>query len=81
MKFILGFKRGFLGFPHLVQGKWKTLETTENRMVKTFEHPASDVEISPRFRVRTHVRKRNAALAALPILEKHRDSDYFSLTC
>lgn len=50
-------------------------------MVKTFEHPASDVEISLRFRVRTHVRKRNAALAAIPILEKHRDSDYFSLTC
>ena len=57
------------------------LETTESRMVKTFEHPTPDVEISPRFHVRTHVRKRNASLAAFPILEKHRESDYFSLTC
>lgn len=45
LKFIMLFKRAFLSFPHLVQQKWKTLETIENTMVKTSEFRPAFVEI------------------------------------
>lgn len=45
LKFTMYFKRAFLSFPHLVQQKWKTLETIENTMVKTSEFGPAFVEI------------------------------------